>query len=184
MKHNKVPREIAHIVDKQRLLANQGSPTTSVQSVNFVREGQSGFSGSRKRLFSKSLLDKASDWELLVDLDKKLIFPQDVLVTNLRPDMVLCSRLTKTIVIIELTVPWEDRLSISNSLKRDRYQDLADEVSAKGWIAHLHPVEMGCRGFPATSLHSMFQRIGLTSCRLKRALKNISGVTESCSRWL
>lgn len=52
-RHNKVLREIADIVDKQRLLANQGSPTTSVQSVNFVREGQSGFSGSRRSLTVK-----------------------------------------------------------------------------------------------------------------------------------
>ena len=40
---------------------------------------------------------------------KRLIFPQEIYATSLRPDIVIWSGETKQIVIAELTVPWEDR---------------------------------------------------------------------------
>ena len=55
------------------------------------------------------ILDQAKDSrQLEVDLDRKLRFPE-IVPTNLRPDMVLWSAAMKKIVIIELTVPWEER---------------------------------------------------------------------------
>ena len=51
------------------------------------------------------ILDQAKDWQLKVDLDRKLRFPEKV-PTNLRLDMVLWSAAMKKIIIIELTVPW------------------------------------------------------------------------------
>ena len=47
------------------------------------------------------VLDRGGDWELRVDMDRKLVD------TTLRPDMVLWSRQAKTIST-ELTVPWEE----------------------------------------------------------------------------
>ncbi len=73
-----------------------------------------------------------------MDLKRKLVFPQDVAVTSLRPDMVLLSRSTKTIIIAELTVLWEERLATSHQLKKAKYQDLVDEAVVKGWHATLH----------------------------------------------
>lgn len=42
-----------------------------------------------------------------MDLDKKLVFPT-IVQTNLRPDAVLVSHHSKTLVAIELSVPWEE----------------------------------------------------------------------------
>jgi len=42
-----------------------------------------------------------------VDLDKRLVF-QDVVHTNMRPDMVLSSEHPHMMSIVELTVPWEE----------------------------------------------------------------------------
>lgn len=53
-------------------------------------------------------------------------------VTSLRPDMTLASKSTKTILIAELTVPWEDRLAISHQLKKAKCQNLIDEPLVKG----------------------------------------------------
>ena len=44
------------------------------------------------------------------DLKKQLKFPEEIAHTNLRPDIVLWSRGTKQVVLIELTVPWEERI--------------------------------------------------------------------------
>ena len=56
---------------------------------------------------SSSLLSTAQDLELKVDLGKQLKFPENVVVTTLRPDMVLLSKASKQVMLLEL--PWEDR---------------------------------------------------------------------------
>ena len=43
-----------------------------------------------------------------VDLEGKLVVPQEIASTNLRPDIVLWSRSRMRVSFIELTVPWED----------------------------------------------------------------------------
>ncbi|KAL1247042.1 hypothetical protein QQF64_034477 [Cirrhinus molitorella] len=131
-----------------------------------------------------SFLQQASDWELRVDLKRKLVFPQDVAVTSLRPDMVLLSRSTKTIIVAKLTVPWEERLVTSHQLKKAKYQDLVDEAVVKGWHATSYPIEVGCHGFPARSVCYFLQRVGLESKQLKKATRDIAAVAESSSRWL
>ena len=65
-----------------------------------------------------SYLDGANDWKLHVDLDRKLKFPREVAVTNLRPDMLLVSESTKRIGLVELTVPSEERIEVSGELKK------------------------------------------------------------------
>ena len=52
----------------------------------------------------------AQDWGLKVDLGKQLKFPGKVAVTTLRPDMVLLSEASKQVILLELTVPWEERI--------------------------------------------------------------------------
>lgn len=42
-----------------------------------------------------------------MDLDKKLVFPPEIVATTLRPDMVSLSPTTKLAYVVELTVPWE-----------------------------------------------------------------------------
>lgn len=85
------------------------------------------------------------------DLKKRLVFLEEVAVTSLHPDVVLLSRSTKTIMLAEFTVPWEDRQGISHELKRAKYQGLIDEALVKGWHANLFLIKVGCYSFPATS---------------------------------
>lgn len=79
--------------------------------------------------------------------------------TTLRPDMVLLFSSTKTILVVELTVVCEDRLAISHELKKAKYQDLIDKASIKGWNGALLPIEVDCRGFPATSVQYFLQNL-------------------------
>lgn len=76
----------------------------------------------------------ASDWKLSVNLKRQLVFPQDVAVTSLRPNIVLLSRSTKAIIAAELTVPWEEELDMYHQLKKAKYQNLIEAVT-KGWHA-------------------------------------------------
>ena len=130
------------------------------------------------------MLEKATDWELSVDLKKQLVFPQDIVATRLRPDIVMVSRSEKLIFIAELTVPWEDHIDLSHERKSSKYQDLIDDMKSKGWHVEYHSIEVRCRGFPATSLRRMCKDIGIQGSRLKGTCIAIGAVAEEASRWL
>ena len=114
----------------------------------------------------------------------RAVFPQDIVATKLRPDILLTSRNKNLIVIMELTVPWEDRLELSHQLKKGKYQDLADEAQMKGWHALLFPFEAGCKGFPSKSLHYLLHQLGMIASETRKAVKSTGAVAESSSRWL
>ena len=71
----------------------------------------------------KGILNMARDWELRVDLEKKLVFPP-IVETTQRPDILLISEQTKKLVVIELTVPWETRCQEAHEWKYAKYDDL------------------------------------------------------------
>ena len=77
------------------------------------------------------ILQQASDWTLQADLDKKLQFTHIVL-TSLRPDIVTQSTATKRLVIVELTVPWEERCQSAYELKKAKYNDLHTLFKERG----------------------------------------------------
>lgn len=64
------------------------------------------------------LLSTASNWELQVDLGRQLTFPDKVTPTSLRPDVVLIPASSKQILLVELTIPWEDCINDANECKR------------------------------------------------------------------
>ena len=57
------------------------------ETIQFVKDGAKTTAGSNA-VQKSSIFDTGSDWELRVDLRKKLVFP-DIVTTTLRPDMVL-----------------------------------------------------------------------------------------------
>ena len=67
--------------------------------------------------------------------------------TTLRPDIVMWSTSTKQLVMIELAVPWEERIEDAYERKKANYQELVEESKAKGWKVWCFPVE---GGFPRT----------------------------------
>ncbi|KAJ8410049.1 hypothetical protein AAFF_G00210900 [Aldrovandia affinis] len=70
-----------------------------------------------------------------VDLEQRLIFPPEIITTNLRPDLVLWSTSQKLLVIVELTVPWEAAVGEAYERKRLKYSDIAAEAEQRGWRA-------------------------------------------------
>ena len=78
----------------------------------------------RKPLASQAILLQANDWTFLYDLEGQLQFPIEAAVTSLRPDVVLFSRSSKTIVLLELTVPLEDNVHLVQDRKTTKYSVL------------------------------------------------------------
>nr|XP_020444590.1 uncharacterized protein LOC109953443 [Monopterus albus] len=75
------------------------------QIISFIKAGEETKTTSRK---TSGLLNTAQDWQLLMDFGRQLKFPQNVVKTSLRPDIVLVSEATKNVVMLELIVPWEE----------------------------------------------------------------------------
>ena len=161
-RHDKVLRKLAHHVELKRVNANKvETKRAKKDTIKFVKAGQT----ARKKTNMKNtehsvgLLNRATDWELRVDLDKRLVFPFEI-ETRLRPDMILFSSTTKLLIIIELTVPWESRIDEAYERKKLKYSELRDDCRDKGWYVWCYPVEVGCRGFVGTSTIRALRQIG------------------------
>ena len=125
------------------------------------------------------MLDRGHDWEHRVDLDRKPVFT-NIVETNLRPDAVLVSQQSKTLVAIELTVPWEENCEEAHERKSLRYADLMADCKDKGWSVWLFPVEVGCRGFPAQSVWKLLTRVGVSG-RTHKTTRRLGEAAERSS---
>jgi len=131
-----------------------------------------------------SYLTAAKDWKVNVDVDTGLKIPTEICNTDLRPDLIMVSRKTKQLGIMELTVPNEDRIEVSGELKRLKYEPIAQEGRKRGWRVRIWAVEVGCKGFPAVSMSTFLKDIGYRGGNKKRAIEKISKVAEEASKSL
>ena len=130
------------------------------------------------------MLTPGGEWALRADLDRQLKFPQEIAITSLRPDIVIWSIAMKTVVMAELTVPWEDGLEAAFERKKERYAELAAACAQAGWRAYTYPVEVGCRGFTGTSIQRLLKTLGIRGAKLERVRKELAEEAEQGSFWL
>ncbi|XP_052400773.1 uncharacterized protein LOC127948384, partial [Carassius gibelio] len=105
----------------------------SKQAIAFDRAGELPKPDGKT---SAGILATARDWQLLVNLEQQLKFPNHVVITTLRPNIVLLSESTKQVVLLELTVLWEDRLEEAFERKLAKYEGLVSECRQAGWRAN------------------------------------------------
>ena len=115
------------------------------------------------------LLNGASDWKVSADLKTSLQFPVHIIPTEKQLDIVAWSNSKKSVLLIELTVPWEENREEAHEWKKNHYETLLASCVEKGWICHVIPIEVGCRGFIGHSVISFLSKIGITGCSLKVA---------------
>ena len=108
--------------------------------------------------------------------------PEEVAVTDMRPDMLLISEETKKVGIVELTVPGEERIEVSGELKRTKYAGLQEEGRKNGWLVQTWAIEIGCRGFPAASMATFLKEIGINGNERRRKLNRLGEIAENASR--
>ncbi|KAK0156516.1 Retrovirus-related Pol polyprotein from type-1 retrotransposable element R2 [Merluccius polli] len=182
--HNQVLKCLADVLESRRTTVN-ALPSSSCrwQPTSFVREGERLTSLTTSRP-DTGQLGRAQDWKLLADLGKRLCFPAEIAATNLRPDLVLWSASLKLVYIIELTVPWEGAVEEAYERKKLRYTELAADAQQQGWNAKVRPVEVGCRGFVASSTSRLLLEMGVRGKAHRQAVKDLSTAAEKGSQWL
>ena len=178
-RHDQVLRVIADVISTGISFSRQQQPAK--HSITFVKAGEKGERCPRQ---TGGLLATARDWQQKVDLGRQLKFPSTIAETTLRPDMVLMSETTRQVVLLELTVPWEDRMEEAYERKSAKYEELASVCRSKGWRTWCDPIEVGCRGFAGQSLCRALKRLGIRGLHTRKAIGKITDAAERASRWL
>ena len=121
---------------------------------------------------------------MAADLKEALHFPHHIVHTQERPDIVIWSDTVKRVIIVELTVPWEENMEESFERKKLRYDNLRMECEDKGWACQVMPIEVGCRGFIGRTTTSYLTRLGLTNRARWRATQQLQTAAERASSWI
>src|SRR4029434_8468580 len=184
-RHIQVLKSLAAALEIKRSATNSLPPKTSnpVKITTFIREGHKGPKHPLTKPETGNLA-MARDCKMLVDIGQQLIFPPEIASTNLRPDMVIWSPSWKAVYIIELTVPWESSVEEAYERKKLRYTELAADATQRGWNAKVWPVEVGCRGFVATSTSRLLREMGVRGKAHRQAVKDLSRAAEKGSQWI
>ena len=151
-------------------------------SSSFVKSGKkkSAKSISPKR----SLLCGASDWSMVIDLDSTIAFPISDVPTSVRPDIVIFSKLTKTVIWGELTSPNEKRIPESAILKKERYEFLKLNLVLLGWKVHDLTFEVGSIGFLGQSVRNFLSKLGFPKHHLNSMLSRIATAARRSSFYI
>ena len=112
--------------------------------------------------------------------------PPQMLVTNLKPDIVILDKKSKKISIFELTVPNELRIETSHKLKTEKYQHFLSDITI--YQPSLTPFEVGSvSGYISRdnrkyigSIHKFCK----PNIKLKNFLQNISAISVLSSYYL
>ena len=156
----------------------------TTKPIKFVKKGTSQKTrGPVDR--SSSVIDKAKDWELLIDFDdNRILFPPEIYSTAQRPDIVILSRSIQCVIIAELTCGAEEGFVNAKLRKKGRYTKLVSAINDDGdnpWSALLFTIEVGARGFVGYSLISFLRNIGRPSRQIRSTCKRISLISAKCS---
>ncbi len=121
----------------------------TAKAIYFIREGQKPEKASKN--CSVGLLSTARDWGMTVDLERQLKIPTHITQSKLR-----VSKATQQLILMELTVSWEERMEVAQERKREKFQELVENCRKNGWRTRCMTVEVGSRGFFSHSLSRGF----------------------------
>jgi len=178
-RHDQVLKDMAHILELERK-KNRPPVMKGRQMIKFVKAGETKPTTKN----ATGILQESRNWEMRADLKKRLQFPEEVAHTTLRPDIVLWSKSPKLVILIELTVPWEERIDEAFEFKRSKYEELVQTCRENGWKTWIFPVEIGCRGFPSQSVWKMLGSLGIKGKARTTAAHQLGKAAERTSCWL
>ena len=100
-----------------------------------------------------------------------------------RPDLIVWSEEQRHIIILELTVPWEDNIKDAELRKEQRYEELTDACVNKG--TEYYHLAVGCRGFVDKGVVRLLtERFRMTSNKLKLIVEDLQQVAEKSSLFI
>ena len=180
---------------RQRLLAfwkadaTQEAVKQTMQGRTFIKFLPAGHSGTRashqscrRPLSTQHILLQASYWDFRFDLGSEALqFPIEAAATSLRPDIVIYSCTKKIVVMLELTVPLEDRSHLAHERKTSKYASLARTCEENGFTTHFFALEVGCLRFCPHSFLTCLEALGLPKSLARKFRTECARVALRCS---
>ena len=182
-RHNRVLDVLASSIDIHGVEKSE----TLQKTLEFTTEGGSKRWKGRPMPVKtqRGLLSGYDDWQMAVDLPSwDGQYPEAIKQSRMRPDIVLHSRASRQIIMIELTVPYECRIEEAHTFKTEKYSDLANDLKSRGHQVKIMAVEVGARGFVGASMYKLFQQLNISSKKRARALKSLGETAEKSSHWI
>lgn len=142
--HNQFLAKLAEVRESCRVAANCTPAAAKPFPAGFVKSGSMLQPPTQKR---NTVLTQCKEWLVLADLRKQLVFPREIGTTTLRPDIIMWSTVEKSVLLVELSIPWVEGMAAAHKRKHLKYSELVAECQEAGWRARVYPVEVGCRGF-------------------------------------
>ncbi|VDI70052.1 Hypothetical predicted protein [Mytilus galloprovincialis] len=134
------PREISwHEISRcgewSRSLGHTEEEETKIEKgqkfINFIKRGGESSRNTYSKVIGNCSGATANDWGMQADVGGKTTFPRQILTTTLQPIIVLWSRISRHVILVELTVPWKTRLEEDNERKLAKYQELVTDRSKR-----------------------------------------------------
>ena len=95
--------------------------------------------------------------------------PPHILVTALKPGIVIVSSLSQEVIVLELTCPWDANIVRSHNFKAEKYAPLINDLSQRH-VVSFFPVEVSARGHVSKENRSRVKAFLLKSCNANRAI--------------
>ena len=151
---------------------------TKPNRIDFVKQG-TVLKTPCKRILG--ILHSANDWKMQCDLGGKYMFPLQIAITSLRPDVVIFSAASRKVVLIELTCPCEENMTERHVDKVGKYECLCETIVEAGWELYFFAVEVGARGYCATTLSRMLRRLGFSNAEVRKSSGALALISMQCS---
>ena len=182
-RHNRVLQELAAIIST----AKGETTLPNINPLIFTTEGGAKSWHVRPVRTTnqiKCLVDGCDDWDVSADLPEWDSHPSIIKETRLRPDIVIHSASTQQLIMVELTVPYENRMEEAHIYKREKYTNLTKELENASYKVVVKPVEVGARGFIGSSVYDLLTKLSICGNKRTKALKLLAEIAENSSRWI
>ena len=124
---------------------------------------------------------------ITADLGDNYSFPTHIVPTDLRPDIVWWNDVEKTVVLVELTIPFDTLMDSAHERKQAKYDHLLTAAKQKGFHASLITLEIGARGMPhAPGVRALQEALKLPRSAFCKLLTNVvrAAIVGSFSVWV
>lgn len=113
-------------------------------------------------------------------------FPQHIVATDLRPDIVHWNDMARKVLFIELTICFETSFSNAEERKEAKYEDLVARAKSSGYNAQVISLEVGSRGLVRyNGFEKLKKEFNIHKKDLSSSLINVSrrAIIESYKIW-
>ena len=183
MRHNQVLQILVEAMESACSKAN-ARESVPQRRMYFLREGASQYARSKCKTPRRDLLENANDWMTAADIGGKKHYPQVIQESGQRPDAVVASKKNDTIIVAELTVPWEDRMEHATCSKKIGILNSRWTSLTKGIKCTSLPSKLEHEGSVGRSSYTFLREIGLPGREWNKVMERMSKAAETVSHWL